>query len=435
MIEVILAIGLFVVIAAGITILVVGAFVAERQGGELTKAQLYSQEGAEAVRNIRDQGWNKFATMDDGVTHGLDNSSGTWDFSGASNTNGKFTRTVEVDTVTRDGVGDIAAGTDDLETKEVTVTTDWEFTTGRANQQVSTFNLTNWDRGLWTETTDAEFNDGTFTDTQVSSDTVILTGAGGGATDSNDWDFSASGDYTFDGAKIEVTGGQASLASSGGGTSSGATTDASFDTGASWTSGNWDQSGSEYVFNNRYTPLGNPGYWVYTYLRGRNNQEMGGYWEQAFTTTVDDPDVTIDLDFQPWFLNNIRTGDTVHFYAFVESSSGQPSGAGSALWSKEFTASDPTQVWTSGISFTDGGNVATAGTYYLKVGFYMDLANAGGNPLRYSLGGFDNVQLDWSKTIPLTYPSDNPSINPTASWNPDNKVTQWTSFTEIATKN
>ncbi|MBU1118375.1 hypothetical protein KKH43_00650 [Patescibacteria group bacterium] len=432
LVEIVLAVGIFVTLAGGITVLVLGSLLSERQGGELTQATSYMQEGSEAVRSIGEEAWNKLAYMDDGATHGLDNGSGVWDFSGTSNTDGKYTRTIDVDSVTRDGGGDINPGTNDLETKEITVTTDWDFAPGRPKQTVSVYNLTNWNRGLWTETTDADFNDGTFSNTVANSDTLILSGSGG-TTDSNSWDFSTSGEYTFDPLKIEVTGGQASLVGSGG-TVSGSTTDPGFDTGAPWTSGTWDQGGSDYVFNNRYPTYGNPTWWVYSYLRGRNNAELGGYWQQAFTTTVDDPDVSVTLDYQPW-TRTLQANDHGYFYAFVDSSPGAPASPGNAVWSHEFVAGDPVQTWVTGNTFTDSGNVTTAGTYYLKVALWLDNRNAGGNPYRYLLGGYDNVQLDWTKTTVPTYPSDNPPINPTGSWDPDNKVVTWTSFTETATKN
>lgn len=171
LIEIVVALGLFTIIAGGIITLVLGSLISVRQGGETAQATFFMQEGAEAVRNIRDQAWNKLAFTDDGQFHGLDNSSGTWDFSGINNILGKFTRSAKVESVTRDGNGNIGAGANDLETKKITVNTAWSFALGRTNQAQSIFYLTNWNRGLWKETTVADFNDGTLTNTQVTNDT------------------------------------------------------------------------------------------------------------------------------------------------------------------------------------------------------------------------------------------------------------------------
>ena len=189
LIEIVIALGLFVIIAGGIMTLALGALISERQGGEITQATLYSQEGSEATQSIRDQAWNKLAYYDDGATHGLDNSSGIWDIAGFDNSWKKFTRTVEVNEVTRDASGNIGAGVNDIETKEIVVNTDWSFALGRSNQVAQTFYLTNWNRGLWTQTTEAEFNTGTTNNTQVTNDSggevKLAAGGGGGDTYGN----------------------------------------------------------------------------------------------------------------------------------------------------------------------------------------------------------------------------------------------------------
>lgn len=434
-IEIILAIGVFGVIIGGFAILGAGSFVSEQQSGEVTEATLYTQEAAEAVRAISLEQWNDLASRDDGGTHGLDNSGGSWAFSGTSNSDGIYTRTVDVNTVTRDGSGDIAAGNSDIETKEVIVTTSWTGRFGNAQTVTQTFNLTNWNRVFWDEDLTAEFADGIFSNTETTTtddgEVQLTSISGGGATYTSNWDLSNAADYTFNGSDVEVSGGVASLVGSAGGLITGSTTDPGFDTGVPWTNGDWNENGPENHFTTRYDAgLGNPTWWVYHYFSsGAGDRDFGGYWEQAFTTTEDDPDVTIDLDYLTWF-NTFTAADDWNLYAWVESSSGPPASTASAVWTE--STGLPWYTWNSATTFDDDNNVTTAGTYYLKIGAYLD-KNRGSS--RYGWVGFDNVELNWEKSTTPTYPSTSPSIEADVSWEPDNKVISWSSFTETATKN
>ncbi len=170
LIEIVIALGIFVIITSGIITLSLGALISERQGGEITQATFFMQQGAEATRSIRDLAYNKLAYYSDGLTHGIDNSSGIWEWSGLNNVKDQFTRTIKIEDVTRDISGNIGAGTNDLETKKITVSSDWSFALGRANQVQSIFYLTNWNRGQWTESTKTEFDDGIFNNTESTND-------------------------------------------------------------------------------------------------------------------------------------------------------------------------------------------------------------------------------------------------------------------------
>lgn len=89
--------------------LFVQAVLAGEQGtvlaGQRVRAQFVAEEGLEAARNIRDGG---FANLTMG-THGIAVVSGRWAFSGSSDTEDIFTRTVTIGTY--DGVTKIATST------------------------------------------------------------------------------------------------------------------------------------------------------------------------------------------------------------------------------------------------------------------------------------------------------------------------------------
>lgn len=145
-IEIIVAVSIFVIIAATGTITVLHAFSVNRLGDEETEATLFAQEGIEAVRSIKNQDWNNLTT---GI-YGLSNLSDSWVFSGLSNTAGKFTREVVVSEVQRDGSGDIveSAGVVDDDTRRITSTVTWNFSPARSNLVELATYLTNFKKPI-----------------------------------------------------------------------------------------------------------------------------------------------------------------------------------------------------------------------------------------------------------------------------------------------
>ena len=130
-IEIIVAMGLFLIFAGAGTTSIIQSFNTNRLGDEESEATFYAQEGIEAVRSIKNQQWTNLTDS----TNGLDNSGGTWAFSGSSDTNGRFTRVVTLIQAERDGNGDIVAsgGIADTDTFKVISTVTWDFTPTRNN--------------------------------------------------------------------------------------------------------------------------------------------------------------------------------------------------------------------------------------------------------------------------------------------------------------
>ncbi|HBG68717.1 hypothetical protein A2W67_00600 [Candidatus Nomurabacteria bacterium RIFCSPLOWO2_02_40_28] len=99
-----------------------------RQAFHATQAGFLLEEGAEAVRILRDNAWSNISSLTAGTNYYTTFSGGTWTLSATANTVGIFTRTVTVASVSRDNVTkDIvtSGGTDDTGTKLVTVTVFW----------------------------------------------------------------------------------------------------------------------------------------------------------------------------------------------------------------------------------------------------------------------------------------------------------------------
>lgn len=147
-IEIIVAVSLLVMIAAGAVVAVLGSFSSTRLAKEELRATLLAEEGIEAVQSIRNRDWNLVVTG----THGLDKSGGSWSLSGNSDTDssGTYTRSVLITEVERNDDGDIvqSSGMVDPNTKLVTVSVQWDFTPGRQNTAELAQYLTHWQEGL-----------------------------------------------------------------------------------------------------------------------------------------------------------------------------------------------------------------------------------------------------------------------------------------------
>ena len=98
-----------------------------RESFHATEATFLLEEGAEAVRIIRDNAWNNISGLTAGANYYPTFTGGAWTLSATANTIGIFTRTVNVALVNRDNTTkDISsAGTNDPGTKLVTVTVSW----------------------------------------------------------------------------------------------------------------------------------------------------------------------------------------------------------------------------------------------------------------------------------------------------------------------
>ncbi|MEO5635261.1 MAG: hypothetical protein ABIS26_02695 [Candidatus Paceibacterota bacterium] len=98
-----------------------------RQALHATEAAFLLEEGAEALRIYRDNAWTNISGLSINADYYPTFTSGTWTMSTTPNTVGIFTRVVTLESVNRDNTTkDISSsGTDDPNTKLVTVTVSW----------------------------------------------------------------------------------------------------------------------------------------------------------------------------------------------------------------------------------------------------------------------------------------------------------------------
>ena len=150
-IEIIVAMALFVTVAVTGIVTVIGSFSANRLGDEQTKATVFAQSGLEAVRSIKNQGWaSPLLTTNCTVGCGLGLNGSSWSWSGTNNTLDKFTRVITVSDVQRDLTGTIvvSGGINDSDTKKVNSTVTWNFTPTRNNTVSLSTYLTNFRKAI-----------------------------------------------------------------------------------------------------------------------------------------------------------------------------------------------------------------------------------------------------------------------------------------------
>lgn len=169
LLELLVAMGVFVLIVSSTMFLTLDAQLGNQEGGQRSRAVGLAQEGVEAVKSLASRGWKY---VENG-THGLSAATGVWEFGGTSDDVGIFSRTVSVADVFRDALGNIVTtgGTLDPDTKLVTTRVDWENRPNRPEEVLVDSYMTNWRSRRWTQTTQAEFDAGT--KNQVVSASVV----------------------------------------------------------------------------------------------------------------------------------------------------------------------------------------------------------------------------------------------------------------------
>lgn len=127
MVEVLIVASIITVSILGIIAVAQKTISLSRQGVHSAQAALLLEEGAEAVKIVRDNGWSNITSLSASTDYYPTFSGGTWTLSATASQVGIFNRRVNIASVNRNAsTQDIAAsGTDDTGTKLVTVTVSW----------------------------------------------------------------------------------------------------------------------------------------------------------------------------------------------------------------------------------------------------------------------------------------------------------------------
>jgi len=142
LVEVLLALALFVIVVAGTSILLSRYLETQQRAQTLDRVRIIAEESAEAVTSIALNDWT--ALLDG--TYGLSSLTGHWTFAADPNVlDNTFTRSLEISPVNRDENCAIveSGGTPDPDTKRLDVTVSWQ-QLGSVMQQTAFQYLTRW---------------------------------------------------------------------------------------------------------------------------------------------------------------------------------------------------------------------------------------------------------------------------------------------------
>jgi hypothetical protein len=150
--EIIVAMGIFSLLTATMTGLILGGLQSLSQGGDFIKASALAQEGVEGVRSIRDRGFNELIYSRSGIS----TENNLWQFSGEGTSEliGKFSRYIDFTDVYRDVSGAMVSATTtdatvDPNSKMVLVKVEWEIGPGTLTSIERNTYLTNWASRQW----------------------------------------------------------------------------------------------------------------------------------------------------------------------------------------------------------------------------------------------------------------------------------------------
>jgi type II secretory pathway pseudopilin PulG len=182
MVEILVTMGLFAALSPALLTGFTTVSNSQIKQQKYTDSTSILKETQDAVRSVREKGWNSFAT--NGTFHPV-LSNGIWSLASGSDVVGDFTRAIEISDVYRDNNGQIAdSGTLDPSTKRVVITLSWNVP--KESSISSTEYLTRYlDNLSYEETSEAQFSLGTLETVAVTNNNggEVVLGAGGNA----DW--------------------------------------------------------------------------------------------------------------------------------------------------------------------------------------------------------------------------------------------------------
>jgi prepilin-type N-terminal cleavage/methylation domain-containing protein len=142
LVELTLAIAIFVIVAASTAAPVIGSHMSSLANQKYVRANAILNETWEAVRSIRSRGWGNITNQ----VYGLTQINGYWEFTDAPDEADGFTRSVTVSDAERDPSGNLvgSGGTADPDTKRIIIQLTWHLTPYETRQLESESILTNY---------------------------------------------------------------------------------------------------------------------------------------------------------------------------------------------------------------------------------------------------------------------------------------------------
>lgn len=169
LVELLLALALSAIMLPALLVGLIGSREGKAQQRQRLDATTLSKEAHEALRVIRERGWDYVST--NGTYYPI-TSGNTWDLATGSATVNGFARYLTIGDVYRDASGAIvpSGGVVDPLTKKITITVSWD--TPYPSSMSSTYYVTRSDNSVISEGSYDDFNDGTKTQVQVVNPTT-----------------------------------------------------------------------------------------------------------------------------------------------------------------------------------------------------------------------------------------------------------------------
>lgn len=133
LVELIVAVGIFVAIVGGSVFLIIDSFVSGRLTKEITQAVFLAEEGMEAARSIRDNSWDGLSSG----SHGLAVSGNTWIFQGSQE---------DISSQLQGGIRKVIIEDVAPDRKKIISQVSWQFSEARSEEVQSITYLTNWQK-------------------------------------------------------------------------------------------------------------------------------------------------------------------------------------------------------------------------------------------------------------------------------------------------
>ncbi|MBZ9572523.1 hypothetical protein KJA15_04280 [Patescibacteria group bacterium] len=133
LIELIIAIGIFITVISGLAFFVLNSYLSGLLASEITMANFLAEEGIEAARSIRDNSWDDLLIGN----HGLAISGNHWVFQGSQE---------DISSELKEGKRIITIKSVDSDRKKITSKVNWQFNEGKSQEvQLITY-FTNWQK-------------------------------------------------------------------------------------------------------------------------------------------------------------------------------------------------------------------------------------------------------------------------------------------------
>ena len=222
LVEILVALAIFALVASSVGVLVMDSYSSSQKGGERSKAEAFAQEGIEAVRSIRERGWNELPVGQ----YGLTSDKNYWRLTAGPDILDSYSREIIIEKACRGPQGTIVSCSEpdaalDLYTKKITSRVTWSGITGRPSEARLVSYLTNWaskdwqqtdwsggpDQAVWGDSTKYWRDDGHIDTSSPGEIKLKKIGGCSGYT----WAFNKPDDYNYDHDKIEVVSGMAQL--------------------------------------------------------------------------------------------------------------------------------------------------------------------------------------------------------------------------------